>query len=283
MDWANERYVRLYVRDTTTWKLLPWQSRLLLPAIMRKLDRSGIIDIGDDGDEGLAAVVEVPLEFLQAGLPELLRRRVFQLVRGKLVMPNFLEAQEAKQSDAQRKRESREKQRVAALQSQPVTTCPDQSQKVTPSLAEPSRAEPSLPPIVPQGGQVGLALEPTQGSTQDTDSQAESIRAVFAHYRTHRPRSYRDPQPTGKEWRQIRARLREGITVAELCRAIDGYMVDPFSQGHNDHGKKYDGIDLITRDEAHVRKGIDFADNPPRPRVIQVPPSVARWATPEVD
>jgi hypothetical protein len=38
MDWANERYVRLFVRDTTTWKLLPWQSRLLLPAILRKLE-----------------------------------------------------------------------------------------------------------------------------------------------------------------------------------------------------------------------------------------------------
>lgn len=144
MDWSNERYVRLFVRDTTTWKLLPWQSRALLPLIMRKLDRSGVLDLGDDGEDGLAAVVEVPIEFLQAGLPGLLKRGVFRMGAGKLVMPNFMAAQEAKQSDAQRKRESRENQRLAAIrsqtvtdghslsESQPVTGCPGQSHDVTP-------------------------------------------------------------------------------------------------------------------------------------------------------
>lgn len=128
MDWANEKYVRLFIRDTTTWKLLPWQSRALLPLVMRKLDRAGIIDLGQDGEEGLAAVVEVPLEFLQAGLPSLLKRDVLRLLAGRLVMPNFLAAQEARQSDAQRKRESRENQRLAAMKSQPVTDGQEASQ-----------------------------------------------------------------------------------------------------------------------------------------------------------
>jgi hypothetical protein len=132
MDWANERYVRLFVRDTTTWKLLPWQSRALLPLILRKLDRAGVIDLGEDGEEGLAAVVEVPLEFLQEGLPALLKREVFKMAHGKFVMPNFMAAQEAKQSDAQRKRESREIQRLAAMRSQDVTACPPVSVLVTP-------------------------------------------------------------------------------------------------------------------------------------------------------
>ena len=144
MDWANERYVRLFVRDTTTWKLLPWQSRALLPLILRKLDRSGVIDVGDDGEEGLAAVVEVPVEFLKEGLPDLLKRDVFRMAGGKFVMPKFLEAQETKQSDAQRKRESRENQRLTAMRSQAVTgchtlsgshdvtDCPGQSHDVTP-------------------------------------------------------------------------------------------------------------------------------------------------------
>lgn len=131
MDWANEKYVRLFIRDTTTWKLLPWQSRALLPLVMRKLDRAGIIDLGQDGEEGLAAVVEVPLEFLQAGLPSLLKRDVLRLLAGRLVMPNFLAAQEARQSDAQRKRESRENQRLAAMKSQPVTDGQELSQSQT--------------------------------------------------------------------------------------------------------------------------------------------------------
>jgi hypothetical protein len=133
VDWANERYVRLFVRDTTTWKLLPWQARALLPLILRKLDRAGVIDLGEDGEEGLAAMVEVPLEFVQEGLPSLLKRGVFKMAHGKFVMPNFLAAQEAKQSDAQRKRESRENQRLAAMRSQVVTDChsSSESQAVT--------------------------------------------------------------------------------------------------------------------------------------------------------
>lgn len=151
MDWANERYVRLYTRDTMTWKRLPWQSRLLIPAIMRKLDRSGVIDLGEDGEDGIADFIEVPAEFVQAGLPELLRREVF-VVRGKrLVMPNYIAAQETRQSDAQRQRDSRERRATAGDKpspepedshhlSPPVTSGHPESPQ--PSLAVPSLAEP---------------------------------------------------------------------------------------------------------------------------------------------
>lgn len=157
MDWENETYVRLFKRDTATWKMLPWQGRAILPLILRKLDRSGILELGDDGEEALAALIDMPIEVVSAGLPELLRRQVFRLVSGKLVMPNYLKAQESKQSDSQRKRESREKQRLAALQSQPVTSCPEQSQPVTfghsdTTLNDTKRDNPD-PPKAPQGGQ----------------------------------------------------------------------------------------------------------------------------------
>jgi hypothetical protein len=154
MDWANERYVRLYTRDTMTWKRLPWQSRLLIPAIMRKLDRSGVIDLGEDGEDGIADFIEVPAEFVQAGLPELLRREVF-VVRGKrLVMPNYIAAQETRQSDAQRQRDSRERRATAGDKpspepedshppSPPVTSGHPES--LQPSLAVPSLAEPEIP------------------------------------------------------------------------------------------------------------------------------------------
>ena len=160
MDWANEKYVRLFVRDTTTWKLLPWQSKALLPLIMRKLDRSGIIDLGEDGEEGLAAVVEVPLEFLQAGLPALLKRDVYRVLGGKLVMPNFLAAQEARQSDAQRKRESRENQRLAAMKSQSVTECPESSQshEVTTCHASSVLVTPDYPQTIPCPDQTNADL-----------------------------------------------------------------------------------------------------------------------------
>lgn len=205
MDWANERYVRLFVRDTTTWKLLPWQSRLLLPALMRKLDRSGVIDIGEDGEEGLAAIVEVPLEFLREGLPALLKRSVFKMAHGKFVMPNFMAAQEAKQSDAQRKRESREKQRLEAIGSQPVTSChsPSGSQTVT-----------GCPPV-------SVLVTPDQTSPDPNPDQPE-----LDHARTRDPGAteYRST-PVGEdrrlEPRRVVARYL-AIRAEEIVGHVDG-------------------------------------------------------------
>jgi hypothetical protein len=174
MDWANEKYVRLFVRDTTTWKLIPWQSKCLLPLIMRKLDRSGVIDLGTDGEDGLAAVIEVPLEFLQSGLPALLKRDVFRMVAGKLVMPNFLAAQEARQSDAQRKRESRENQRLAAMKSQPVTGSPEpsQSQSVTTCHTTSDLVTPDYPQTRPDQ----TKADPSRARSNDNANGESAVR-----------------------------------------------------------------------------------------------------------
>ena len=53
MDWSNERYVRVYTRDTTTWKILSWEARALLQFLIRKVDRSGVVDTGRHGARGL--------------------------------------------------------------------------------------------------------------------------------------------------------------------------------------------------------------------------------------
>jgi hypothetical protein len=120
MDWSNERYVRNYTRDTTTWKLMDWRGRCVLQLLLRKVDRAGVLDVGDDGVLGLAAVIEMPIEIVEVGIRQL------TTFRGKglptviytgtaFVIPNFMDAQEAPQSDAQRKRESRSLRRDKAL------------------------------------------------------------------------------------------------------------------------------------------------------------------------
>ena len=45
LDYANERFVLLYTRDTATWKLLDWEARAVLMFLLRKVDRSGVIDV----------------------------------------------------------------------------------------------------------------------------------------------------------------------------------------------------------------------------------------------
>lgn len=170
MDFANERYVRIYTRDTATWKLLPWQGRALLPLILRKLDRAGVADLGEAETpaEAVAALVDLPEEVCAVGLSALLKRGVLVLQGGQLRAPRFVEAQECGASGAQRVREHRA--RVAAHQSlrqvtagngnsEPVTDSPGSvtdgsgvQRVVTPCLAVPSRTDQD-PPNPPSGGE----------------------------------------------------------------------------------------------------------------------------------
>ena len=153
MDFANERYVRIYTRDTITWKRLGWVGQNVLMQLTRRLDRAGVLDLADGMApwEAVAALCNAPEEAAVAGMERCLELGVVVHVGSRLVVPKFVEAQEAKASNAQRQRRHRERQaaqhRVTIgnessdennARNGPVTT-------VTPSLAEPSLAEPSQP------------------------------------------------------------------------------------------------------------------------------------------
>jgi hypothetical protein len=112
MDWSNERYVRVYTRDTTSWLVLTWEARALLLMMIRKADRSGVIDVGEDGTDGLAVVVGMPPEVVETAVAQLLKRGTVTQTEVSYILPNFLEAQEAKATDRQRQKELRERRRV---------------------------------------------------------------------------------------------------------------------------------------------------------------------------
>jgi hypothetical protein len=115
LRFEDEQYVRLYKRDTTTWKMLPWQAKCILPLILRKMDRAGILDLGEDGLDALAVHIEIPREVVDAAMPEILKRRVLVLRDdGLLVWPRFIEGQEAKQSDKARQKAARDRARDVA-------------------------------------------------------------------------------------------------------------------------------------------------------------------------
>lgn len=159
MRWEDERYVRLYTRNTPSWRRLGWQGRYVLMALLREVDRAGVLDLGEEDPqeqlETLAGALEMPVEVAAVGLGALRRRGTVELRGSKLVLPNFLEAQEVRQSDAARQRAHRERARDLARAgllsppegppalSQNVTDCHTLSHAVTPSL--PSRAEPPDP------------------------------------------------------------------------------------------------------------------------------------------
>ena len=99
----------------------------------------------------------------------------------------------------------------------------------------------------------------TLSESSDSSPDAERIRQVFDHYRSHHPKRHKRPNSKMKEWRAIKARLSEGYTVEDLCLAVDGCQLSPWHQGENDRGQVYDSLELIMRDGSKVGKFMDLA------------------------
>lgn len=55
-----------------------------------------------------------------------------------------------------------------------------------------------------------------------------------------------------KREKLVRARLKAGYTVDQLCKAIDGCKGSPWHQGQNDRSTVYDDLGLILRDASKV-------------------------------
>lgn len=148
MDWSEERYVRLYQRDTVTWKRWSWQARCVFPLLLRKVDGAGILDTGThDVAESMALLVDMPVDICRAALVDFLSSGAAVSSPRGLILPNYLAAQTTASSDRLRQQLSRERRQQAELAeiTRPlVTDGHNTSQVVTPSLAKPSQAV--LPP-----------------------------------------------------------------------------------------------------------------------------------------
>ena len=115
MDWSNERYVRLYVRETVGDVALSWQARAIWKEILPKCDRAGVIGLGRHGLRGLAGLIRIPREIVEEYFQELIEDGRVRITGQYLIVPNYIEAQEATQSDRQRAAESRSRRREKAL------------------------------------------------------------------------------------------------------------------------------------------------------------------------
>ncbi len=265
MDWSNERYVRIYTRDSRNLKLFGWEGRALLWEVIRKADRAGVLEGVRDADD-VALMVDMPVEVVRTALARIqsVDPETIQMCGLGAVLPSYILAQESKQSDKQRQRESRARRAAKALQvtpcdlvgSRPVTRKADsvtaghnESQPVTVCHSVPSCAVPSLdPPVVPHG----------------------DARKVFDHWA--KTMGHERAKLDDKRRRRIEARLKD-FTVEQLCQAISGAKRDPFLMGEDPRaGRRYDGIETLLRDTGQVErlleletKGQRSKPRPPKP------------------
>lgn len=339
MRWEDERYVKSYTRDTTDWLALSFEAQGVWLMLLRKFDGAGIIDLGRHGKRGIAIAIGHAHRWkdLEPAVDELLADGCLVIEGQKAIGPNFVEAQEARASDAARKRAQRERDRDLALagdakcaesldtevtprhaESRAVTRGHAKSHEVTLSSAQPSSAklspaqpknndlsagadagpvavavsEPDDPvPAVPTPADVARQFaDPASPVNQPLlvavpppppDPRAAQAREVFEHWRRVMGRSGRT-EFDAKRRRAVEARLKGGYSVADLCRAIDGCAVTPWNNG-TETGKRYDDLELICRDAAHVDRFITHAASPPPLKTGSTNPAVDAAFQPRED
>lgn len=289
MHFADEQYVRLYTRDTTTWKLLGWQGRVVMLMMLRNgFDRSGVFEVGDVSRNvtpshnlyrAVTAVTELPKEVVELGLEQVISEGVWIKTATGLVWPKYVEAQTTRRTDKSRKRLERDR-RLASMKSgasdrpmsRNVTTSHNRSHGVTSCHSEAeteaeaeaeteaeagtnnlSSSLSASPPNSPPSAEASGTGDPTESkSTAARDRrQADAIR-VFEFWRqdTGHHRSKLD----AKRRKRIEARLRDGFTADELIDAIKRRRNDPFLMGGGPDGRVFDGIETLLRDVAQVER-----------------------------
>lgn len=254
MRWEDERYVRVYTRDTPEWSALSWEARTVFWGLLRRCDRAGILQVGKAGVRALAGVIPAPLEVVERAVPELLADGCLQARDGAYIIPNFMPAQDAVTSDAQRKRDQRERDRarvmasgvvaspsaadkLAALERSHVTNRDElslpgvtpghePSRSVTQSHSVPSRAVPNqdFPSENPRAAPAadGVRNDTARKKRRPADDPRESsdatykalVSALFVVFRDQRGADY---QPAGRDWTAL-AELRKHSDGAEIIR-----------------------------------------------------------------
>jgi hypothetical protein len=112
----------------------------------------------------------------------------------------------------------------------------------------------------------------TEGPTPLSDKAPPSpdpspsiARTVFDHWAKTRTRPGAAKFTTDRR-SKVKARLAEGYTAEELCKAVDGMMATPHNNGDNDRGERYDDLTIACQSAANVDRFIGNAERPPTPK-----------------
>lgn len=245
MDWSDERYVRVYTRDTVTWENLEWDGQTVFLHLLRKVDRAGVLEFSqEDGAEAaVKAVTRLPLDVIEPGLAKCLKRGVIEAKGSALVIPKFIEAQEAHQSDRQRMKEYRARRRDLARHASVTERnasqgSPDAGAKA-PSVTErnadesprndsdtprrqivtPSRTTPSL--TVPNRSDPTAAAPRERGNGHVPEQQPEQPK-------TPETKSEKTPCPVDL-WEHMPTQTKKALDVAMIPAAAQEYLCRGFA------------------------------------------------------
>lgn len=232
MNWEDEHYVKLYTRDTLTWKAWPWQTRTLFLHLMRKLDGAGLIEVGSMNPvQALSMQLDLPAEVVKAGLPHLITSTTARVDTGALMVPNWIAAQEARKTEAQKKRDQRQRFRDQRTHSQ-ITEIREslvpRSPPVSPAVPlQPSPALPAQPSPAPQL----LLTGGTPSADEDLVSRLQRL------WNDEKPAECPRWEKTSTARRTAaKARLEQEPNLGVWRTAIQKLQSSAFVKGENDRG-----------------------------------------------
>jgi hypothetical protein len=226
MRFEDEQYVKLYKRDTPTWKAMRWEARALLPLLLRVLDGAGLMECGELGRGAVALMVALPEEVCGPGLVDLERLGVLKWHGNVLEMPKFLEGQEARKTETAKKQGQRQAARDKARAqdhgitqplSHSVPPCPAVSPDV-PRCPPPAQHSPAQPILE------ALSVSPTPAADP---AELQSLWNKSAH-----PSLPRCSKLTDERKRKATARLTDH-PLAEWPQVIDRINRSPFCRGES--------------------------------------------------
>ena len=130
------------------------------------------------------------------------------------------------------------------------------------------------------GKKEGVTSQKRHGDALDTDTDTDkkqNIKSIFPPSGETKDvfdywqKFHNHPQAKldDKRSRAIKARLKDGYSVGELCKAVEGCKYSEYHQGKNDSGTVYDDIELICRNATNVDKFIVLAGKGPPTGVSQ--------------
>lgn len=235
MNWPDEKYVKVYTRDTLTWKSWCWQARTVFSLLVRKLDGAGLIETGRMGPvDALALQLDLPREVVAVGLPPILECGTAETVPGGLLVPKWIEAQESTKTEAQKKRDQRSRVRdqrriaqVSEIRQAPVPECPALSPAV-PGCPPPAQPSPTTSPAQP----------PAQKETTSSASPPLVLVAAFGPEDLQRLWNERKP-PACPVWRDLtpsrtklaQRRIAEGLDEVGWLEVLDAVNASDFLSG----------------------------------------------------
>lgn len=238
MRWSDERYVKLYTRDTGEWSLVSWQAKGLFYELMRKSDAAGLIFLGRHGLKAVASLIRAPVEEIRSYLGELVEDGCVRLDGPYLVIPNLVAAQEAKASEKVRKAHEREISKAKV-----VLEARAQGQSAEPSenTQGPCHADNSLGHAVPTSPAQPNPAQPSPDLSLVTEADASGDggswgKVVDVWNRICVPAGFAKTRATAQQKKAATSRLREPGWFDAFEAACTYVAGEPFYRGGSSSG-----------------------------------------------